>query len=152
MLAVPDGQISDRMIQGLRTLIDDLLHDLLDQSPDDGFAGAGIPARRARLALEILHARAEEPLSITEVAAELGMGIRSLQMLFIKTFGIGPREMLNQIRLDLARKRLLTARPDAQVTSIALDSGFTHLGRFSEAYRRAFGERPIDTLRRQRPH
>lgn len=154
LIATPAGQISDRMIHGLLTLIEDLLQDLLDVTPEQGrpdsLADTGMQARRARMALEILHARADEPLSIAELAKELGLGIRSLQMLFLKTFGIGPREMLNRIRLDMARKRLLQAEPDAQVTMIALDSGFTHLGRFSEAYRRAFGERPVDTLRRKR--
>lgn len=154
LLATPVEQISDRMIHGVLTLIEDLLQDLLDVPQDQGRADSLLhgrtQARRARLALEILHARADEPVSIAELARELGLGIRSLQMLFLKTFGIGPREMLNRIRLDMARERLLRAEPDAQVTMIALDSGFTHLGRFSQAYRRAFGECPVDTLRRKR--
>lgn len=156
LIATPVTAVTDRMIHGLLTLIDDLLHDLLDPPPDDLRAssrpGADLQARRIRLAMDILHARADEPLSIADVAKDLGMGIRSLQMLFLKTFGIGPREMLNQIRLDMARQRLMAAGPDAQVTSIALDSGFTHLGRFSEAYRRTYGERPSDTLHRKRSH
>jgi AraC-like DNA-binding protein len=43
--------------------------------------------------------------------------------------------------------QLATAR---SVTEVALDHGFLHLGRFSEAYRKRFGELPSQTWRRQR--
>jgi AraC-like DNA-binding protein len=156
LLASPTEQITDRVIHGLLTLLDDLLQDLLDIPPDSALLDAAtadrLHARRARHALDILQDRSDEPLSIAELARELGIGIRSLQMIFVKSYGIGPREMLNRIRLDRARHRLLTADPDTQVTTVALDSGFTHLSRFSEAYRRRYGERPIDTLRHKPRH
>ena len=37
-----------------------------------------------------------------------------------------------------------------EITSIATGLGFTHLGRFSIAYREVFGESPSQTLRRGR--
>lgn len=156
LLATPAEQVTDRTIHGLVTLLDDLLQDLLDGLPNnaapDLVASEGLHSRRARHALDILQARSDEPLSIAELAQEMGLGIRSLQMIFVKSYGIGPREMLNRIRLDMARQRLLSADPDTHVTTIALDSGFTHLSRFSEAYRLTYGERPVDTLRRKRRH
>ncbi|MGE6473330.1 helix-turn-helix domain-containing protein [Serratia proteamaculans] len=35
------------------------------------------------------------------------------------------------------------------VTELAMDFGFLHLGRFSENYRKQFGELPSDTLKRR---
>ncbi|MBE1043174.1 helix-turn-helix domain-containing protein, partial [Escherichia coli] len=35
------------------------------------------------------------------------------------------------------------------LTELALDFGFAHLGRFAEQYRRQFGELPSETLRRR---
>jgi transcriptional regulator GlxA family with amidase domain len=63
---------------------------------------------------------------------------------------MGPRDVLLQMRLERARERLLSAVPSDTVTSIALDCGFAHLGRFPTAYRTAFGELPAETLARSR--
>jgi hypothetical protein len=54
-------------------------------------------------------------------------------------------------RLKLARFRLLSDGRAARVGDIAADLGFTHMGRFSSAYRTAFGETPRDTLARGAP-
>jgi transcriptional regulator GlxA family with amidase domain len=61
-----------------------------------------------------------------------------------------PRDMLLRFRLERARERLLKPGPTDTVTSIALDCGFAHLGRFPAAYRIAFGELPAETLARAR--
>ncbi|WP_198402502.1 helix-turn-helix domain-containing protein [Rhodobacter sp. CZR27] len=121
----------------------DLLHDAI--GPQRVLASL-----RVRRAEELMRLRADEPLSIADLARELDLGMRSLQIAFRKVRGTGPREVLTGIRLKNARHRLMVADATANVTRIALDSGFTHLGRFSEAYRDAFGERPVDTLRRAR--
>jgi transcriptional regulator GlxA family with amidase domain len=59
---------------------------------------------------------------------------------------MGPRDVLLRMRLERARERLLAACPADTVTSIALDCGFAHLGRFPATYRTAFGELPTETL------
>jgi transcriptional regulator GlxA family with amidase domain len=58
------------------------------------------------------------------------------------------RAVLNAMRLDAARNALISARPMDTVTTVALGSGFAHLGRFARAYTERFGERPSDTLKR----
>ena len=52
---------------------------------------------------------------------------------------------LNAARLDL----VADDSPLHTVTEIALDNGFTHLGRFSVNYRELFGESPSETLARR---
>jgi transcriptional regulator GlxA family with amidase domain len=54
------------------------------------------------------------------------------------------------MRLERAREHLLSAGLSDTVTSIALDCGFVHLGRFPATYRMAFGELPTETLARSR--
>jgi tetratricopeptide (TPR) repeat protein len=51
------------------------------------------------------------------------------------------------MRLAKARRELERARPGVRVTDIALDNGFTQLGRFAAAYRAMYGEPPSATLR-----
>jgi AraC-like DNA-binding protein len=58
--------------------------------------------------------------------------------------------LLRQARLAQARSELAAPRPGTTVTRVALDCGFTHLGRFSQEYVRRFGERPSETLQRAR--
>lgn len=118
---------------------------------DPGPGGAEAAARlRAVQALALMRAEADGAVSIARIAERLGVGMRCLQLAFAAHYGMTPREMLTTLRLEKARSLLLAAAPEATVTTIALDAGFSHLSRFSESYRRAFGECPVETLRRRR--
>lgn len=58
---------------------------------------------------------------------------------------------LQNMRLDKARDQLTLGLTDHQtVTLVALESGFSHLGRFAKSYADRFGEPPSETLRRTR--
>lgn len=107
-------------------------------------------AQRVRLAEEIMRARHDEPLTIEELAQEVGVSPRALQLAFQVHRGESPRSVLGGVRLDQARERLLLAVPGATVTDVALACGFSHFGRFAAAYRRRFGETPSETLHRAR--
>jgi transcriptional regulator GlxA family with amidase domain len=51
-------------------------------------------------------------------------------------------------RLDLARGRLEDPlRAGESIAAIAFNAGFTHLGRFSSAFRERFGIRPSELRR-----
>jgi hypothetical protein len=62
--------------------------------------------------------------------------------------GMSPMRYLTERRLAAGHARLLNAGAKDEVTAIATDLGFAHLGRFATAYRNAFGESPSQTLRR----
>lgn len=102
--------------------------------------------RRAR---EYIHAHAADPISLSELAARLGVGLRALQIAFRRELGCSPREYLMTCRLEVARSRLLAAGEGATVTQIALDCGFSDMTVFSRKYREQFGEKPSETLRRR---
>lgn len=145
LLRCPGGQAAQREARAVPPLLLDLLQDCLGGGRDPSGA-RGLSEARVRQAEDLMRARADEALSIAALAHELGVGLRSLQIAFRQVRGIGPREALNRIRLENARARLRAADAGGAVTTIALDCGFTHLGRFAEAYRAAFGERPRETL------
>ncbi|WP_421998885.1 AraC family transcriptional regulator [Reyranella sp.] len=86
--------------------------------------------------------------SMNEVAQAVGVGLRSLQVSFQSAIGMTPRERLMQVRLDHARQALLRSEAGITVASVAMQVGFTHLGRFSTLYRRVFDESPSTSLKR----
>lgn len=103
-----------------------------------------------RCAARLVEERAHEHLTTEQLAAAVCVSVRSLQRGFRSTFGMSPTEFLRSTRLRRARADLLASDPaSSSVTAVATRWGFLHLGRFSQAYRQAFGESPSETLRRR---
>lgn len=133
---------------------DALIFSLLEGVPHS--CAALLPSRiraaapvHVRLIAEYLEANAAEPVHMAELSKLTGMSVRSIQAGFKATYGCSPMAFLKVRRLELARKRLLCAVPGTtSVAKIALDCGFSHLGRFSGLYRARFGESPSATVRR----
>ena len=89
-------------------------------------------------------------ITVSDVAAHLGVSLRSLQTGFRQWRANTPNAFLRKIRLQLVRDELLRSGEETQVTTVALRHGFSHLGRFSAFYQSTFGEVPSATLRRSR--
>jgi transcriptional regulator GlxA family with amidase domain len=105
------------------------------------------PSRRAA---DLLIDRLDEPWSVDRLASSLGFSNRTLHRVVRRELGVSPMVLLRKARLAQARAELDAPGPGATVTTVALDCGFTHLGRFSQEYARQFGEPPSETLRRAR--
>lgn len=95
-----------------------------------------------------IHARPEHPFTVTDLAALGNVSVRTLQEGFRRYMGVTPMQYLRQVRLARAHD-LLRRGTDGTVTvaAVAHQCGFTHLGRFSQAYRNAYGRSPSQTLR-----
>jgi AraC-like DNA-binding protein len=89
-------------------------------------------------------------VTVSAIAAKVGVSLRSLEAGFRNWHQSTPTEYLRNIRLEAARAQLLAATEATTVTSVALGNGFFHLPRFSAYYRAAFSESPGLTLRRSR--
>ncbi|MGI9824510.1 helix-turn-helix transcriptional regulator [Agromyces sp. Marseille-Q5079] len=111
----------------------------------DGRPGGSAVVRRA---VDFMHAHAGEPITVTDVAAAAHISTRGLHFAFTRELGEPPVQMLRRIRLDGVHADLVAAGPETTVSAVARRWGFAHLQRFAEAYRRAFGENPSETLRR----
>ena len=109
----------------------------------------GVSERHVRRAEEWIDAHLTEIIGVEDVAAALGVGVRSLQVSFQRVRGYSPLESIRRRRLEHTRKALLQAEPGATVTTIATQFGFFELGRFSKRYRKTFGEAPSETLARR---
>jgi AraC-like DNA-binding protein len=104
--------------------------------------------RQVKLVEEYLEAHVAEPIDLTSLAKLTGYSLSSIYRAFRKHRGYSPMTFLKRVRLAHLRKRLLEGSPNVTVTKLALDLGFVHLGRLSQAYNRQFGESPSDTLRK----
>ena len=92
----------------------------------------------------------KQDISLEQLAQLAHISPRSLYGLFDKHLGTTPKHYIRQRKLEQVHACL--SDPSAKVrniTEVALDYGFLHLGRFSESYKSAFGELPSDTLRRR---
>ena len=122
-------------------------HNYSDEMARDTSAPVPGIVRRAE---RFMADNADTPITVSDVAAQLGVSLRSLQAGFRQWRNATPNAYLRRVRLRLVQEELLRSDKDASVTTIALQHGFMHLGRFSAQYRAAFGEGPSATLRRGR--
>ncbi len=106
-------------------------------------------ARTAMSAIAAMRRQLAAPPTIPQLAAQLGVGERTLQSAFHEHFATVPSAYFKRMRLEAVHEALLCARPeDTTVTQVAAGvGGFFHLGRFAGEYRAMFGEHPADTLR-----
>src|SRR5205085_5130240 len=107
---------------------------------------SALPADLVR-ALGWLRCHLSEPIQLDTLAQVSCVRPRTLETHFKMFLGTTPLGWVRRMRLARARQELLRASPQATVTSIALSSGFSELGRFSAQYRRTFGELPSTTIR-----
>lgn len=89
-------------------------------------------------------------ISVEELAQISHTSLRSLYLLFERYAQTTPKNYIKRRKLERVHAALIDpANMVRSVTAIALDYGFTHLGRFSESYKAAFGILPSDSLKRR---
>ncbi|MBW8890691.1 MAG: AraC family transcriptional regulator [Burkholderiales bacterium] len=88
-----------------------------------------------------------EPLPLEQIAAAARVSRRTLLDNFRRFRGISPMRHLRDVRLDEARKSMLTGATGSTAMA-ALEAGIMHFGRFSRDYADRFCERPSETLRK----
>lgn len=96
---------------------------------------------------EYIRTHPEEAMTLPSLATIAGISERSLLDGFRRYRGVSPMAMLRDVRLALVHDAL--SKPEnlgITVTGTAFAWGFTHLGAFSDAYRRKYGEVPSATL------
>lgn len=84
------------------------------------------------------------------LARQARMSLRSLYSLFERHAHTTPSNYIRLKKLERVRACLSDDTCNVRnVTELAMDYGFLHLGRFSQSYRQQFGELPSDTLKRR---
>ena len=104
------------------------------------------PVRRADLfsaATEYMDARIKEPVTVDQIARDLGVSSRLLGYAFRDSLGMSPYQFLLLKKLHGARETIQNS--NLPVSEIAAQYGFSTDSRFRRQYTRLFGELPSET-------
>lgn len=103
-----------------------------------------------RRAAAYIDAHADTDIAPADIAAAAHISVRALHIGFRRHLGTTPMGYLRTLRMAHAHRDLLAADPGAgdTVSAIASRWGVHHHGRFGAAYRRIYGELPVQTLLR----
>ena len=116
--------------------------------------GRGLLRKRdlaLKSAEDYIHESANEVVTIPELCNASNASQRTLEYAFRERYGLTPKEYTLIYRLNNVRKQLRQAVPvKDQVSRIAQQHGFWHMGQFSASYRKLFAELPSETLKQIR--
>jgi AraC-like DNA-binding protein len=101
---------------------------------------ARVRDERAYAAARFIERRARDPLSLDEVAAEVGLGAFHFVRVFRAAIGITPHQYLMRIRLQ--RAMALLQETHMAVIEVAYESGWNDLSTFNRTFRRDVGCTP----------
>ncbi len=138
-------QLSDAVLSGILALAGKQHDGALMDRPSRS-ASAAIVCR----AEEFMEAHVDSPIGMSEVAAACDCSRTKLFLAFKLERSWTPLQFLIRKRMERARQLLLAPVQGVTVTTVALDSGYASLSRFSQEYRKLYGETPSMTLQRSR--
>lgn len=102
----------------------------------------------ARVQEYLTEDRMKSPITMNEICAAVHVSRRTLQYTFTQCYGIPPKQYIQALRLNQVRRELSQNEEIQTIADIAINSGFFHLGQFSQSYKRLFGETPQQTRQR----
>jgi AraC family ethanolamine operon transcriptional activator len=148
------------MVPGAGGALVDSLLEMLDHA-FAGHAAADIAGRKQNGTLaslrvlrqidEFADANTYRAIYSDEIASALGISVRTLTNLMIRSNDMSLQRYLRLRRLWSTRRQLLTGGPQLKIKEVALAHGFWHMGDFAARYFRQFGEHPSSTNQRRHP-
>jgi transcriptional regulator GlxA family with amidase domain len=95
---------------------------------------------RLKRAILLMERAIGTPCGLETIARDVGLSLRQFERLFVKEFGVTPKQYMMAMRLRYARWLLLNT--PQSVTEIAFETGFADCSHFVRSFRRAFGLSP----------
>lgn len=109
---------------------------------------AGSVNDRGRLVNEVCRVAEEDDsiLRATQLASQVGVSPRTLQRVVMQHVGVSPKWLIECRRLQQAATTLASL-PDVELSSLAIELGFSDYSHFSRRYKAILGETPEQTRR-----
>jgi AraC-like DNA-binding protein len=111
-------------------------------------ATLGEQSHRTAKAVEWVRMNYAKPLRIEELAIMARMGVSTLHHQFRSLTAMSPLQYQKQLRLHVARERMLNEGVDA--ASAAFEVGYESASQFSREYSRFFGQPPMRDVKARR--
>ncbi len=111
-------------------------------------ATTGEQSHRTAKAVSWLRMNYAKPLRVQELAAMAQMGVSTLHHHFRSLTAMSPLQYQKQLRLHVARERMLNEGLDA--ASAAFEVGYESASQFNREYSRFFGQPPIRDIKARR--
>jgi AraC-like DNA-binding protein len=111
-------------------------------------ATLGEQSHRTAKAVEWLRMNYTKPLRVEELATMARMGVSTLHHQFRSLTAMSPLQYQKQLRLHVARERMLNEGLDA--ASAAFEVGYESASQFNREYSRFFGQPPMRDVKARR--
>jgi AraC-like DNA-binding protein len=111
-------------------------------------ATLGEQTHRTAKAVEWLRMNYSKPLRVEELATMARMGVSTLHHQFRSLTSMSPLQYQKQLRLHVARQRMLNEGLDA--ASAAFEVGYESASQFNREYSRFFGQPPMRDIKSRR--
>jgi AraC-like DNA-binding protein len=108
-------------------------------------ATLGEQSHRTSKVVEWLRANYTKPLKVEELASMARMGVSTLHHQFRSLTAMSPLQYQKQLRLHVARERMLKEGLDA--ASAAFEVGYESASQFNREYSRFFGQPPMRSIK-----
>jgi len=134
------------------SILHDAVLELLTKAQQAPVAHVSSPQRQrimARVQNYLTESRLKSPITMNEICNAVHVSRRTLQYTFAQCYGISPKQYIQVIRLNQARRMLQSNEDFQTISDVAFNYGFFHLGQFCQNYKRLFGETPRQTLQHQ---
>jgi AraC family transcriptional regulator len=105
------------------------------------FRGGLAPARLRRV-VELVHARIEEEVTLSELAESAGLSTAHFSQMFRKSTGASPHQFVLRQRVERAKELLCAA--ETRVLDVAVACGFKSQQHFARVFRRMCGASPTE--------
>lgn len=156
LLAMFDSPVPHMHSPLLRTPIEHLIVATLLHSQQNNYSdelqkpAPAIAPSHVKRVEDYIKANACEPLTVADLAEYAGVSTSALYTGFRDFRNTSPMAYLRNERLQHVHDELLRTDPATNtIADVASRWGFQHLSHFATQYKKKFGERPSDTLRKQ---
>jgi len=96
-------------------------------------------------ATDYVHMHLVGDIRVTDLCAYCGVSLSTLQRIFRRELDLSPKDYILAIRLHEARRGFWDVDTKTlTIAEVAMNCGFTHMGRFSRQYRQHYGRLPSE--------